>query len=279
MVSKSEIMAIQAAWAKSKGLAPDSKGYLASFQDNLFQPLGPAAREAFEKGSGSELLDKPGSPAKMRALHSSSALAANVFDFWSGVPNAALLASLGLADTSDAVIRFEGQYPTGLPGNPPNLDVVLELATDEVVGIESKFTEWIYPKAAGSAPFKDKYFPDGIGVWERLGLTRSQVLANKVQRGEVKFRHLDVPQLLKHALGLATGLGDRFRLFYIYFDCSGPAGVIHRSEIKAFEAAAGAELKFQAFSYQDLFARLITKVAGSKEYRTYIEQRYLRTKD
>ena len=90
MTSKSEVMAGQVAWARSEGLAPDSRGYLASYEENLFQPLSPTAKTAFELGCGSELKDRTGSPAKMRALHSSSALAANAFDFWSCSPNTGL---------------------------------------------------------------------------------------------------------------------------------------------------------------------------------------------
>ena len=275
VVSKSEVRAGQVAWARSEGLAPDSRGYLASYEENLFQPLSPTAKTAFELGSGSELKDRTGSPAKMRALHSSSALAANAFDFWSCRPNTDLLAALGLPDTSDAMIRFEGQYPTGLPGNPPNLDVVLELSTGDVVGIESKFTEWLSPKAPGVTPFKEKYFPAGNGVWERRGLTKSQQFAEKLQGGELTFRYLDAPQLLKHALGLASAVGDRFRLLYIYFDCNCPSGEIHSSEIKAFDSAAGVELAFQALSYQDLLSRLDGSSAGTAEYRWYMRRRYL----
>jgi hypothetical protein len=38
---------------------------------------------------------------------------------------------------STARIGFAAQYPTGLPGNPPNLDVVLECRDADVVAIES----------------------------------------------------------------------------------------------------------------------------------------------
>lgn len=274
--SREGIIAAQLEWARSAGLEPDGKGYLPSYQDNLFQPLSAAARAAFEKGSGSELVDKPSAPAKMRALHSSSALAANAFDFWATHPNRPLLNALGLPDTHEAKIRFEDQYPTGLPGNPPNLDVVLELATGELVGIESKFTEWLSPKSPGAKPFKDKYFPEGQGVWERSGLASSQQLAGKIQAGEVQFRHLDAGQLLKHALGLACRPGTKFRLFYLYFDCDNSAGELHRSEIGAFASAVGPELGFQAHSYQRLFSSLIGQGAGSEAYRSYVSDRYLR---
>jgi hypothetical protein len=50
--------------------------------DNLFQALNESTRKAFEQGSGSELQDTASRPAKIKALHSSSALAVNFFDRW-----------------------------------------------------------------------------------------------------------------------------------------------------------------------------------------------------
>lgn len=107
----------------------------------------------------------------MRALHSSSALAVNVFDYWVSEFNHHLLAALDVDDRSNAAIRFEGKYPTGLGGNPPNLDVVLELDNGQVIGIKSKFTEWFTPKTQGKMPFKEKYFEQG--VWSRVDLPAS----------------------------------------------------------------------------------------------------------
>ena len=59
------------------------------------------------------------SPAKMKALYSSSDLAVNVFDYWSQHDVAPLAAALAL-DESILSVAFEAQYPTGLGGNPPN---------------------------------------------------------------------------------------------------------------------------------------------------------------
>lgn len=50
--------------------------------------------------------------------------------------------------------------------------------------------------------------------------------------GKETFRYLDAAQLLKHALGLATQLGDGFSLFYIYYDWPGKALNVHRDEVK-----------------------------------------------
>ena len=177
-------------WVGHARLNPDERGYLDTVDNNLFQPLYDNTRKAFEKGSGSELLDTKSRPAKMKALHSSSALAVNVFDHWAGKNTDVLAEALGL-DSEIIAIKFEEQYPTGLKGNPPNLDVVLELQDGRVIGIESKFSEWLTPKTKSHVPFKSKYFPDRSARWETLALSKAQRLAEAMYTGDESFRYLD----------------------------------------------------------------------------------------
>jgi len=106
MESTKDVNQQQVAWARSRGLFPDVKGYLPALSDNLFRgALSAGAAKSFTAGAGGELTDTAASgkrrfrPAKMRALHSSAALAVNVFDHWMEPPHAALFAALG--------------YPTG----------------------------------------------------------------------------------------------------------------------------------------------------------------------
>jgi len=256
------------------GLGPDDRGYLGSYEQNLFRPLNEKSKAAFDNGSGSELRDRPSGPAKMRALHSSSALAVNFFDTWVG-KDAGPLAQILDLDSRPVDIRFEGQYPTGLPGNPPNLDVVIEFENKFVVGIESKFTEWVNPKSVSKAPFKDKYFPDGPGVWEKVGLTETQWLANDIQSMALTFRHLDAPQLMKHALGLATHQGSDFRLYYVYFDAEGDEATAHKLEICAFSERLSSELGFKAISYQNLLIKMQNCSGVPSAYLEYLCDRYL----
>ncbi|RQD58789.1 MAG: hypothetical protein D5R98_08130 [Desulfonatronovibrio sp. MSAO_Bac4] len=273
MSVKSEILGKQLKWAASAGLKPDRRGYLANYESNLFQPLNQQSKEAFDQGSGSELRDRPTGAAKMRALHSSSALAVNFFDAWVDNDAGALMKILGLKQES-VNIRFEGQYPTGLPGNPPNLDVVFEFYSGLTVGIESKFTEWLTAKSQSKVPFKEKYFPSAGGVWERVGLPATQSIAEEIQSKSLIFRHLDAPQLAKHALGLATHCGPNFRLFYIYFDGPGVEGNTHRQEINVFSEQLKAELGFKAFSYQELIEKLEASSGVPKNYVEYLYARY-----
>jgi hypothetical protein len=69
---------------------------LNSYESNLFQPLNAQSKVAFDQGSGSELQDRPTGPAKMRALHSSSALAVNFFDAWVREDTKPLMGIFGL---------------------------------------------------------------------------------------------------------------------------------------------------------------------------------------
>lgn len=273
MSAKSEILSRQRDWATKAGLAYDDRGYLDSYEKNLFQPLNPKSKHAFDQGSGSELRNRSTGPAKMRALHSSSALAVNFFDFWVNKDTGPLKELFGL-QSKPCSLLFEGQYPTGLPGNPPNLDVVFDLQDGTTVGIESKFTEWLTPKSASKPAFKEKYFPSDRGLWEKVGLPETQRLAAEIQSRETEFRHLDAPQLLKHALGLATHCGQKFKLLYIYFGSSGREAEVHQKEIGVFKKRLKSELGFDAFSYQDLIARLESIAGAPAPYLGYLRTRY-----
>ena len=203
--SRARILDRQRAWAEATGRRPDRQGYLENVESNLWRPMCERSRNAFQQGSGAEL------KRKMRALHSSSALAVNFFEYWMDTDPLPLQQALGL-DSSIQAIAFEAQHQTGLEGIPPNLDVCISLASGQSVAIESKFCEWLTRKSATKEQFKAKYFPDGKALWGAQGLSHCQALAEDMRRKRDHFTYLDAPQLLKHALGLATQLGRRFQL-------------------------------------------------------------------
>ena len=273
MRSKTQILLHQRRWAESIGLDVDQAGYLPSVSDNLRTALSESARNGFQRGSGSELRDSSKRRAKMRALHSSSALVANFFDYWTGKDSAILVRLLDLEKPIE-MIAFEAQFPTGLGGNPPNLDVALNLIDGHVVGIESKFTEWLSPKTQGKKPFKEKYFPAKTKLWETKGLSNCQKLAESIQEGTSSFRYLDVAQLLKHALGLATQHGDRFSLMYMFYDAPGKEASSHREEIRRFDEAVGIELRLQVKTYQIVFDELSAEPEVDSAFVSYLRSRY-----
>ncbi len=53
MSSKSQLLTQQRHWAEGQGLKPDHRGYLATVDGNIFQPMHVSTRKAFENGSGS----------------------------------------------------------------------------------------------------------------------------------------------------------------------------------------------------------------------------------
>jgi hypothetical protein len=273
MSSRTNIQAKQMAWAQARGLFADERGYLPSYTENLFEPLSPAGTACFSSGSGNELLARDGTPAKMCALHSSSALAVNVFHHWRQSPDSVLTVLNLRAGGRD--VKFEAQFPTGLPGNPPNLDLCVWRTDASLVGIESKFTEWLNAKPSGKELFKSKYFPPDRALWASHGLRGCQQTAQALMRQELTFRYLDAPQLLKHALGLACSK-QRFELCYLYFEARVPEAEVHRRELDEFRASIRGDFDFHILTYQDVFARIreFATMTSDSNYLTYLEERY-----
>lgn len=276
MSTKQRVIATQVAWANLHGLGPDARAYLPSYNANLHRPLSTKALECFQKGSGNELTDTRARPAKMRALHSSSALVVNFFDGWCDAPDKALQA-LGLS-TGAVHMEFEAQFPTGLDGKPPNLDLCIRWADGTLLGVESKFTEWLTPKSPVKGLFKDKYFPTQTELWTSRGLPRCQALARLLHGGHLTYRHLDAGQLLKHALGLAYS-GRKFELYYLFLDVPCRESVVHSEEIRDFSERLGADFRFHVGTYQSVCARLNANTAEEETHRQYLYSRYLTSEE
>ena len=111
MEAEREIRNAQQDWARSKGIPFHSRGYVRDVEDNLWQPLSPRARQGFEGGAGSEL------SGHMRALHSSSALAVNFFDYWTDRDKTPVLSALGVDPEDGASLDFEAQFHTRAGGH------------------------------------------------------------------------------------------------------------------------------------------------------------------
>jgi len=259
----------QTRWARSKGFEPKN-AYLMSLADNLRQQLSTGALTDFERGSGGELRQRGIRPPKMHALRSSAALSVNVFDYWRSRDPAPLQYAFKLRDRITRV-SFEEHFPTGLKGNPPNVDVLLTLEGNRYVAIESKFTEWLTPRERILQP---KYFPSDEDLWTLQKLPNCQALAIGCQE-LAPFKFLDVPQLLKHALGLARKKVGTHELYYIYFDWKCPEGEMHRAELARFASLVGEEIRFRALTYQELFKRLAHTVRPDDAgYVNYLTARY-----
>jgi hypothetical protein len=273
--AKKDLERRQRRWAESAGVAVDARGYVRWENDNLRAALAPEVRAAFERGS--ELEPGRHRPPKLWALRSSAALVVNVFDYWRGRNAEPLLVALGRTP-APAELEFEAPFPTGLEGEPPAVDVALRLNSGGVLAIESKFSEWLTRRPRRTAVFKPKYFAAGA-IWARHGLPRCEGLAADLQSGAERCRHLHAAQLLKQALGLAIAAPGRFAVHYLYYDWPGRESAVHRAELERFAARVGAELRFQASTYQELYRGLRRIDGVEPAYLEYLRARYFSTVD
>jgi hypothetical protein len=259
----------QVEWAESRQLEVDSRGYLARPEDNL-PWLTRKTREEFDAADGGEFSPRAGR-AKIAALHSSSALAVNFFDYWRPRDSQPLAAALGIAGTISE-IRFEQKFPTRVGSRAPNIDVVIRTASEQLYALESKFCEPYSPKPQ---PLQDKYFPPGEGRWASAGLPGVQLAAEELRRNR-RFEFVDAAQLLKHILGLAQTQADWHLVLLWYVPPGAPAEAMV-AEAAEFQRLLGTDAaRFSWMSYQELWRRLVPHLGvGAQEYSDYLSRRYL----
>lgn len=274
--SCSHIERAQAQWALKTRKSLERPGYVKDLADNLLlRKLNLETEAEFAKADGAELRDSGSRPAKMRALVSSSALAVNFFDSWWDAQKGPLTKALKLTEPITS-LRFEykcdeKKYPVG--PRSPNLDLLLTLADGQRIGIESKFVE-PYRNPGTDYSLLPKYFTPGLGHWGNAGLLQAQGLANEV-RG--RWKYLDVPQLLKHMLGLRSEQPEAtVQLIYVWYDTDLDDAKAHRVEVERFsDSIAGDDVRFNAISYQELFKSLRdSSPDSSPEWAAYLFQRY-----
>ncbi len=261
----------QEQWARNVARDKRWAAYVAELADNVFgKRLSAETRADFEDGNGSELRDGPRRPAKMRALGSSSALAVNFFDPWRLVDKTALQRAL---DLPSGVAGFQFEFKTReYPVRPrsPNLDILLRLLDGRAVGVESKFTE-PYSSDDGHGVISARYFPQA-GLWDAARLPAAQRLADRLKP---EWIHLDVPQLLKHLLGLASDPERPGTLLYIWYDTGRADAIAHLREIERFAAEVANEpVAFHHITYQSVFGALTPREEPMGGWHEYMSTRY-----
>lgn len=256
-------------WAEANGISCDKNGYVFDLNDNLFQPLSPQSLDEFGAGVGSEL------DTKMKALHSSSALAANFFEYWRFRDLGIVAEAMGFP-SADYSLNFEKVHekPEGLGGIPPHLDLELNAEGVMPIAVEAKFTE---PYSGKSPLLKKAYIAERVidKIWGRLEKCRE--LAEHFTE-EVPFQYLDAPQLLKHIVGLRNSYGEgNFVLAYLWYDTYTGESEKHVAEIDDFANAICSDVEFKQVTYQEVFDRIGNKEDGEKSYLTYMLSRYFRS--
>lgn len=281
------IQSKQISWAKRNGLklfgSQGNKGlpiYAETLDKNLFEPLTKESRQQFEAGDGGEINDSSKNPAKMKALHSSSAIAVNIFQYWNTKNKVYQVAhSCGLCSKENQTaekVKFEQKFVINkaFPFSP-NIDVVIENNAKgqyEIFAIECKFSE-----AYGSYGHKgiDPKYID-LKIWDDIPSTFG--FAKSICPTDNDFKHLHPAQLIKHILGLKNKYGKRaFRLLYLWYDVHGEESFRHRKEIERFSEIVKEDgIKFSAISYQKLISNLAKDYYdGNEKYFNYITNRYL----
>ena len=161
-----------------------------------------------------------------------------------------------------------------MPGDPPTVDVALHRPDSRLVAVESKFAEWLAPRPRSQRTFKDKYFAGGLRVWEAAGLPRCQALAEDLQQGRERLKHLNAPQVLKHALGLAVNGLRTSTLVYLYYDRPGRESTAHRAELERVVTRLKPEIDVRVTTYQALFGALRATPGLDRGYIDYLSRRY-----
>jgi len=254
------------------------KAYTKRIDDNLFEPLMPEVKSDFEKADGGEL---SGNPCKMQAVHSSSALGVNIFQYWKKINQVPAIAAAcrfcNTVNTCSQDINFEVKFPISEKFlRSPNIDVVINNSPEsrfKVFAIECKFLEAYSLRAhSGISP---KYIELDT-IWNNM--SNLLKLAKEVSPDDNRFIHLHSAQLIKHILGLKEKFGKKkFRLLYLWYDTIGPESAKHHKEINEFTKITKEDgIHFHAMSYQDLIVKLAKKYRGThKNYIDYISGRYL----
>jgi len=254
------------------------KAYTQKLDDNLFEPLMPEVKIDFEKADGGEL---SGNPCKMQAVHSSSALGVNIFQYWKKINQVpAIVAACRFCNTVNACsqdINFEVKFPISEKFlRSPNIDIVINNSPEsrfKVFAIECKFSEAYYLRThSGVSP---KYI-ELDRVWNNI--PNLLELAKEISPDDNRFTHLHPAQLIKHILGLKEKFGkNKFRLLYLWYDTIGPESAKHHKEINEFTKITKEDgIHYHAMSYQDLIIKLTKDYRNiHRDYIDYISGRYL----
>lgn len=257
------------------------KAYTETLEQNLFEPLSPVARESFENGDGKELARTPEAPAKMQAVHSSSALGVNVFHYWERIGHVSEMVVYcgfsGKGGIESKTIHFEEKYPvTGINRKPPNIDVVIhnqEKETFQRLAVECKFSEPY--SSEGHGGLKSAYL-QSKELWGDIPQLRT--FAETISPEDSHFQYLHAAQLAKHILGLKSRYAKgEFGLLYLWYDVPFGEGVRHRKEIEEFAAIAQTDgVYLHAMTYQELIGVLESECSNEHaRYIHYLKERYL----
>ncbi len=279
------ILSKQEQWAHRKNITligskvtQGRKAYTKQLDDNLFESLLPEIESNFKEADGGEL---SGNPSKMQAIHSSSALGVNIFQFWKKINQVPAIAAACRFCRKDNIssqdIHFEVKFPIGEKFlRSPNIDVVIKNLPEsrfKVFAIECKFSEAY--SSRNHSGLSSEYINQNT-IWNDI--PHLYDFAKTISPDDSQFLHLHPAQLTKHILGLKEKFGKgKFRLLYLWYDAIGPESARHHREISDFIKITQADgIRFHAMSFQDLIVNLANNYRNlHRDYIDYITGRYL----
>lgn len=182
----------------------EAEFYLDKVEKNLIEKMNEVHFEEYANGDGQEFIDKT-TPAKMKSLHSSTALTFNLLGNDSAIikPN-----SRGI-DSCDYSVQYEKKLETLIGTKKANLDAcLLSLDKSSVVFCEMKMFEWLSKKTSSvSKSYQElkRYRNQEVFIEfsNLFKLYEESSLSNKL----IPYRY-DAPQMLKHSLGIYNALKD-----------------------------------------------------------------------
>lgn len=280
----------QTLWALRNELEQQSSegtsgtGYTKELSGNLFLEMSKDTEDEFMKADGGELKQNP---CKMQALHSSSALGVNIFEYWRDKDKTVLAKSLEIPVSGLDSLCFEQQMDHAesvknkktFPKSP-NMDVLVRYkrSNTHVIGIECKFSEAYGRAHSGIRPA----YLAHPSLWG--GIPSIKKWAQKLSPEDQDFVCLHPAQLIKHILALKHECAKykhptkKFWLVYLWYDVPTAEGAQHRTEIKEFgEVVSKDGIRFHPISYQKLIRNMFHYGARTdhQAYLDYIAERYL----
>lgn len=245
---------------KSLKMKIDSKGYLETNEDNLVEIFDEweNIKKELGEGQGGELVPDKNGVIKFNAVHSSSALGVN--NFASFKQHYEKFTFLNYSKFTEA--SFEKKLPTGI--STPNLDFYLE-TNYEIIGFESKFTEYLTPKLPNYKNNLDKYLHNS--KLNYLSKSFHDDLIKHFINSPNKL-HLDVSQLIKHGIGIINRAQSKYKfglnsmltqpiLVYIYWEPNNWYNFEifrkHTDEIEEFKKLVQPFFTFIPLSYLDFW--------------------------
>jgi hypothetical protein len=271
------ILSRQRRWAERSNKSA-VRDYFDTVGNNLFEPLAADATDEFNRADGNELGSLGGSPAKMLALRSSSALAVNVFHYWRTRDLSVLAKVLRIPSSGLASLEFERLTPIAKNVNrrifprDPNIDVVLRYDRGGIreIGIESKFAE-----AYGSHIGIKRAYLDEDSLWQGIPHVRRFAEMNCAPKRTVG---VDYAQLIKHILGLKHRNGSvaKFRLLYLWYAVPMAVTALHVEQLSDFQALLRSDgIRFDSMTYQEVIQRLALALGPEhRSYLAYLADRY-----